>query len=35
MIDLIFLVLFLLMCFWGARKGILGALMGRVGSLLS
>ena len=35
MIDLIFLVLFLLMCFWGARKGILGALMGLVGSLLS
>ena len=35
MIDLFFLVLFLLMCFWGARKGILGALMGLVGSLLS
>lgn len=35
MIDLIFLVIFLLMCFWGARKGILGALMGLAGSLLS
>ena len=33
MIDLIFLVLFLRMCFWGARKGILGALM-IVGSAL-
>ena len=35
MIDLFFGVLFLLMCFWGARKGVLGALAGLLGSLAS